>query len=573
MDESKSVLVLDANFVPALCVVRSLGRLGLRVDVASDGEKPLAAYSRHAGKKLQYPDPLKDEAGFIAWCGDILTQGGYGLVVPVTERTVAPLMTFGNDLLGRRIAMASPGSLAIALDKSATLTLAAGLGVPVPQWRHIEHPGDIPRDVEKIAMPVVLKPARSIGEAAHARRHVFVNYAIDRAELGGKVEELLRFGPVLLQEYVRGAGVGIELIADRGEVVYAFQHRRLHEVPLTGGGSSFRMSVPIEPELLAASRSLMKALNWHGVAMVEFKWDDDSRRFWLMEINGRLWGSLPLAVAAGADFPAMLYELHTSGKVTPRPEAKVGVLCRKLSSDIAWQELVLRRDAPPQLVTFPSTGAIVRDWLKVFSRHHHFDVQQWRDPLPGLVDLRDILAGHVARIGRLLRNQTLLRRQAAAWRGGRVAAQLRGAQRILFICYGNINRSALAERYLHTINPRSAVAVMSAGFHEPEGREADPMMVEVAGQHGVDMLGWASKTLTREMVESSDVIFVMELTHYDRICSDYPSACGRVWLLGAGTIDLGEGAEIADPYGKPKAAYEGCVRRILKSVQQVAESL
>ena len=79
----------------------------------------------------------------------------------------------------------------------------------------------------------------------------------------------LGFGDVILQEYFTGAGVGIELIARHGEIFYAFQHRRLHEVPLSGGGSSLRKSQAVSPALLDASSKLISALQWKGVAMVE----------------------------------------------------------------------------------------------------------------------------------------------------------------------------------------------------------------------------------------------------------------------------------------------------------------
>ena len=97
-----------------------------------------------------------------------------------------------------------------------------------------------------------------------------------------KTTHALRYGSVLLQEYIGGQGVGIELIADQGKIVYAFQHLRLHEIPLTGGGSSLRTSVAVEPALLEASAKLMAALAWHGVAMVEFKRDTGSGKFSLM---------------------------------------------------------------------------------------------------------------------------------------------------------------------------------------------------------------------------------------------------------------------------------------------------
>src|SRR5690606_23728063 len=46
--------------------------------------------------------------------------------------------------------------------------------------------------------------------------------------------------------------------------------------------------------------------DWKGVAMIEYKVDEKTRKPYLMEINGRFWGSLQLAIDAGIDFPALL---------------------------------------------------------------------------------------------------------------------------------------------------------------------------------------------------------------------------------------------------------------------------
>jgi carbamoylphosphate synthase large subunit len=54
--------------------------------------------------------------------------------------------------------------------------------------------------------------------------------------------------------------------------------------------------------------ALLKALKWHGVAMVEFRLRPDGTPVFL-EVNGRFWTSLALAVHAGADFPVLLAKL------------------------------------------------------------------------------------------------------------------------------------------------------------------------------------------------------------------------------------------------------------------------
>jgi protein-tyrosine-phosphatase/predicted ATP-grasp superfamily ATP-dependent carboligase len=572
-DSSRRVLVLDADTAPALGVVRSLRRQGLQLDIGSAAAQPICQYSRGIAAHYTYPDPMTAEADFIAWIKQRMAAVNYDLVIPVTERSLVPLSRHRGQLDAARLALPDSDSLEAALDKSRTMQVAESLGIPVPSGVRIDDPAQLADLLKTLTYPVVVKPERSMGADMADMVQLSVSYALDEKELLAKTTHYLRFGAVLLQEYFRGQGIGIELIADHGKVIYAFQHLRLHEVPLTGGGSSLRMSVPIEPVLLDAASRLMQALSWHGVAMVEFKWQPDDASFRLMEINGRFWGSLPLSIAAGADFPAMLFELLTQGQVQPRAAAKPDVYCRKLGHDLYWHELVARRDAPPGLVTLPTRDQVLRDLGLVFSLRHHFDVQQWRDPLPGLVDIWRIAAGYGRRLTGLWHERRLLAVQRAAWRNGEVGRLLARSKHPLFVCYGNINRSALAERIFVQMGGKSANPLLSAGFHEEAARPADPNMVDVAARHSLNMDNWASRHLDRDMVERADIIFVMEKQHLERMRAAFPDAMKRTFLLGLADESSVPNGEIADPYGRSTAAYERCYAQVSASMRQVIDAM
>lgn len=566
MQGSKKVLVLDADLAPALAVVRSLARHGLEIDVASHAENPLAGYSRHARSRLRYPDPMQAPLPFIDWLNSHASGSAYDLIIPVTERTAVPLFRHRDQAGNLPVALPANESLDIALDKAKTVNLASQLGVPVPQSWLIEQLESLDPLKQTLAYPVVIKPARSMGSADQGIVQLGVDYAFGESELVAKVTHALRFGQVILQEYFRGQGVGIELIANHGKIEYAFQHLRLHELPLTGGGSSLRKSVAVEPELLEASQKLMAALNWHGVAMVEFKWNPDTRQFRLMEINGRFWGSLPLAVSAGADFPAMLHELLTQGRISPRPPARLNMIGRKLGSDIFWYEQVLRRNAPEKLVTLPTHSQLVKDALLILSPRHRFDIQQWRDPMPGLIDLAEIASGYASRIAQIFGTRVFFWRQKRAWSGGEITRRLKPARQILFVCYGNINRSALAGRYFAKQTAGMPIASLSAGFHAQSGRPADPNMVGIARSKGVDLESSRSRRIDHDLINESDLIFVMEKQHYDRIAKEYPAAASKTFLLNPR-------GEIDDPYGKSTALYQKCHQEVTASIDNLAALL
>ena len=94
------------------------------------------------------------------------------------------------------------------------------------------------------------------------------------------------------------------------------------------------ISEPLDPVLAEQAVALLRKLNWEGVAMVEFKRDRAEQRSVLMEVNGRYWGSLPLAIGAGIDFPLYEWQIaHGQQPVIPA-SYPAGLRFRWLGGDI-----------------------------------------------------------------------------------------------------------------------------------------------------------------------------------------------------------------------------------------------
>jgi predicted ATP-grasp superfamily ATP-dependent carboligase len=165
-------------------------------------------------------------------------------------------------------------------------------------------------------------------------------YAIGRsaAELREAYHRLHSLKPFpLIQEKVEGPGYGVGVLAEEGRILASVSHRRIREYPVTGGPSTICVSVD-EPRLTGYAAALIRELGWTGVAMVEFKKDDDFR---LMEVNPRFWGSLPLATRAGVNLPALLCR-HAMGEdigVPPRAAAGVRLRFLPLDAAAAWSAL------------------------------------------------------------------------------------------------------------------------------------------------------------------------------------------------------------------------------------------
>ncbi|HHW67120.1 MAG: hypothetical protein PWP07_1306 [Epulopiscium sp.] len=101
---------------------------------------------------------------------------------------------------------------------------------------------------------------------------------------------------ILVQEYVTGSGFGVSMLLDQeSNLVDYIMHERLLEYPVAGGPSAICVS-RYNKELVSNAYKILKALKWTGYAMVEFKGD------YLIEINPRYWGSMPLLFVAESDF-------------------------------------------------------------------------------------------------------------------------------------------------------------------------------------------------------------------------------------------------------------------------------
>ncbi|MGH9600392.1 MAG: ATP-grasp domain-containing protein, partial [Terracidiphilus sp.] len=190
-------------------------------------------------------------------------------------------------------------------------------------------------DLAGVSWPLVVKPASSVADGPEGPIKFGVSWASDLGALRAVVHALPAAAfPVLLQERIEGPGTGIFLLRWDGRVIAEFAHERVREKPPSGGVSVCCVSVRPDRELVAQAESLLAALDWQGPAMVEFKRDAKTGVAFLMEINGRFWGSLQLAVDAGVDFPRLLVDAALGQLPPALPNWRAGVRLRWWWGDV-----------------------------------------------------------------------------------------------------------------------------------------------------------------------------------------------------------------------------------------------
>ncbi len=383
-----SVLVSDGDERAALAVVRSLGRAGFEVHVCGRRRRTLAGVSRQATHAFVAPDPLRQPRDFSDTLVSYVETRGIDVVLPVTEPALLAVLGDRTRFGRARIPFPPIDTFLTANDKQALSAMAPALGINVPrQWDILTPEGLARLETTTLPYPVVIKPARSVGERDGIRSKHTVRYARDAAELRTRIADMPTAAyPLLIQQRVTGPGCGVFLLRWDGVTIASFAHRRIREKPPAGGVSVYAEAVALDSGLMAQSERLLDALNWRGVAMVEYKLDAATGTTYLMEINGRFWGSLQLAIDAGVDFPQLLVRCALGEPVAAKSSYRVGTRGRWWWGEVDHVLARLRRTnaelaLPPGA---PTRASVVADFLARWRLHERDAVFRFDDPMPFL---------------------------------------------------------------------------------------------------------------------------------------------------------------------------------------------
>jgi predicted ATP-grasp superfamily ATP-dependent carboligase len=382
------ILLTDGDQRSTLAAVRALGTAGHEVFVAETATPSLASRSRHCRGAVTYPSPYDHEEAFVRSIDESSRQLGIDLIIPMTDITSAVLAEHRATLASRvRVAVMDAETFWRASDKNSLHRLAESLGVPTPTLHYVERPSDL-QHVPELSFPCVIKPSRSRLRTAGEWMKTAVVVARSREEFDTLLQtrpELQH--PFMIQRVVDGEGIGVFALCEHGEIRALFAHRRIREKPPWGGVSVLREAVAPDADAAEYATRILRALKWHGVAMVEFKRDRATGTPNLMEVNARFWGSLQLAIDAGVNFPVHAARLWLGESVSAQPPYRTGVRSRWLLGDL--DHLILRVSANGSTpADAPPLPALLLDFCRFFRRDTHYEVESWRDPGPSLHEVR-----------------------------------------------------------------------------------------------------------------------------------------------------------------------------------------
>lgn len=388
-----AVIVLGVDSPIGLTLVRECGVHGLCVVGLGSTINALGLESRFVSAKYtreRDPTALTQQINTLANRHQALA------LLTVSETDIELLNRVRKDLDPRLLLLIpSPDIMAKVIDKKRCLEIAETVGIETPRTVTLSSIDELEARIAGLRFPVVLKWANPHAVAATLAEASLklhkVEYASDASKLRAVLARYAQIGIFpLIQEYCPGHGMGQMFLMRDGADVLRFQHRRIHEFPPEGGTSSLCQSISSSEHRDCQERSLalLRALNWEGPAMVEYRHDPSTGRYVLMEVNGRFWGSQPLAFHAGAHFAwatiasALGWPIGSSGYrdglrcryMVPETYRLLQILCRGNNSDLRNLKFSKMKELASYLLGF------------VDPRMRYY-VYWTKDPRPCLADL------------------------------------------------------------------------------------------------------------------------------------------------------------------------------------------
>ena len=381
------LLLLDAYSTRSLACVRSWGRQGIAFAVGGETRWDMSLFSRYAKETFVYTSPKRDVFRFIKDVNHYCQKFGADFIFPTSEAAILACSKYETELACNAL-IPQRHEIELVFSKANSLQIAQSLGIAVPKTVYISVGNCQLLDTLSPRFPVVIKSESSAAllsdRATTSRATVYV---FNDSDLRRECELRLAKGQaVLLQEFIDGYGVGVSGLFADGQPVALLAHRRIRESTPTGGSSALAETIKLDPWLLTPTRALFAKIGFTGPAMAEYKIDRRTGQPYLMEINGRFWGSVLLASLAGLDLPYLYWKMLNGIEISAEEkDYQVGVRGRYLVGDTKCLLLCLKGKPDRWPGEIPNRGSAVKSYCRSFLDERTSElILTWDDPIPFL---------------------------------------------------------------------------------------------------------------------------------------------------------------------------------------------
>ena len=363
-----SAIVTCASSAKALIVTRSLGRKGISVTTGDKSKFAPAFFSKYSKNHFIYPSPQTSEHEFVKTLLEYVKKNKHDVLIPTHSEETYIISKYMEKLKPFiKVPLMDYNTIMKVNDKGELMKIATELGIPIPKTFHLRNITEIKEIANQAQYPAVIKltdRTSSVGQSyVNSSEQLIATYKETVSRFNIQSSNL-----PIVQEYIPGDGYGVSVLYNQGDLRALFTHKRLREFPATGGPSTLRISVR-NSEMEKIAIKLMDFLNWHGVAMVEFKLHAKTKKPYLLEVNPRFWGSIYQAVSSGVDFPYLLYKMALDGDVESVLDYRVGVKTRFFLLDL--------KAFPGYFKNNKNKLKIIKEFVKV--KNINFDIESIED--------------------------------------------------------------------------------------------------------------------------------------------------------------------------------------------------
>lgn len=239
-------------------------------------------HTRYCDGFVMVPDPSLDKNAHLKFLKNIIQDNQVDLFIPVHSGMYGAYIK-NKDMFGSAFSyLGDFEQFEMLHDKKKVSRLLSELSIKQPKTYF---------PFDSAPSPFIIKPTNL--SSAKGVKYVFTEE--DREKYRSAFSDDL-----IIQEYVRGIGIGYSVFARDGEILVGFGHKRLAEQPVAGGSSVYRDSY-FDQRIRTAAEKMLKAANWSGFAMFEFKLTDDGEVY-VIEVNPRIWGSINQGLQNGHNY-------------------------------------------------------------------------------------------------------------------------------------------------------------------------------------------------------------------------------------------------------------------------------
>jgi len=151
-------------------------------------------------------------------------------------------------------------------------------------------------------------------------------------------------------------------------------------------------------------------------------------------------------------------------------------------------------------------------------------------------------------------------------------------KKIMFVCTGNICRSAMAHHYMqkkiNEMKKEEEVVISSCGTSANPNEKSTTNAIECMKVYDTDLTNHRAINMFEIDIENYDLIFCMTNQHKNSVLFNFPKLKGKVYTLKEyNSVNDNENVDIDDPWGYSMSIYEACSKEIVENVDKFLKKL